>query len=171
MRAPQSVLLVGAEATVAGFLQEVGRHDIIHFGSHALVDKSSPGGSRLLLAPSQDQTGDLLGGQIQNLKLNRPTLVVLSACDSGSGAYKGLEGTLDLARPFLVAGVPSGVISLWEVEDTAAEAFWKLFYDSYFAGESAGVSLRKAQLAMRSHGNPSFHATQVWAGYRLVGQF
>lgn len=170
-RAPRSVLLIRAEATVARFFQEVKRHDIIHFGGHALVDKSFPGGSRLLFAPSQDQTGDLLGSQIQRLRLNRPQLVALSACNSGRGAYKGLEGTSDLARPFMVAGVPSVVISLWKVEDAESEAFWRFFYNSYFNGGDAGVALRKAQLAMRDHSNHSFHAPRSWAGYRLVGDF
>lgn len=168
-RDPQSVLLSGTEATVDRFLQEVDRHDIIHFGGHALVDRSALGGSRLLLAPSRNQTGDLFGSQIQRLKITHPKLVALSACDSGSGAYKGLEGISDLARPFLVAGAPSVVISLWKVEDAEAEAFWNLFYDRYFAGDSAGQALRKAQLAMKNNGNQSLNHPRAWAGYRLVG--
>jgi CHAT domain-containing protein len=170
-RDPQSVLLSGTEATVDRFLQEVDRHDIVHFGGHAMVDRSVPGGSRLLLAPSQNQTGDLFGSQIQRLKLNRPKLVALSACNSGSGAYKGLEGISDLARPFLVAGAPSVVISLWPVEDRESEVFWKLFYDSYFAGHDAVTALRTAQLGMRNHITKSFHDPRAWAGYRLVGNF
>lgn len=170
-RAPQSVLLVGAEATVARFLQEVDRHDIIHFGGHAMVDKSVPGGSRLLLAPSEDGDSDLFGDEIRRLKFYRPRMVALSACETGSGAYKGLEGTSDLARPFLVAGVPSVVISLWPVEDRAAETFWKLFYDSYFVEQRAGTALRRAQLAMRNQDNQLFRHPRAWSGYRAVGEF
>lgn len=167
--APGSVLLSRKDATVENFLQEIHKHDIIHFGGHALVDRLIPGGSRLLFAPSRRRDGELSGDQILRLRLEEPSLVVLSACDTGSGSSRDLEGTSDLARPFLGAGVPSVVISLWQVEDRQSEAFWKLFYESYLVRHDAGVALRNAQVAMLSSNDESLRSFRAWAGYRLVG--
>lgn len=168
---PQSTLLTGREATIARFVQEIGRHDLIHFGGHALIDESAPGGSRLLFAASQDKSGDLFGAEIERLHLTRPRLVVLSACNTGRGSYRSLEGLSDLAKPFLVAGVPTVLISLWRVEDRKSEAFWGIFYSELLSKSDAGAALREAQLSMIRNVDPSYHAPRAWAGYRLVGVF
>jgi len=170
-REPRSVLLSGAGATIPRFLQEVGNHDFIHFGGHSLVDESVPGGSRLLFAPAQRGGGDLFGDDIARLRLTRPRLVVLSACNTGRGNHQLLEGVSDLAKPFLIAGVPSVVTNLWRVGDRESETFWGAFYDGLFAGDDVGSALRRAQLAMLRHREVSFHAPCAWAGYRLVGTF
>jgi len=168
-RTPGSMLLTRGDATIARFLEAVDDHDFIHFGGHALVDRSLPGGSRLLFAASRGETGDLLGEKIYHLRLTRPRLVVLSACDTGRGAYRGLEGTSDLARPFLAAGAPAVLVSLWRVSDRESKAFWEAFYDALYGGAETGAALQRAQLAMMRHGEISFHKPRAWAGYRLVG--
>jgi CHAT domain-containing protein len=169
LRAPGSVLLSRKDATIENFLHEIHKHGIIHFGGHALVDRSIPGGSRLLFAQSSRRNGELYGEQIQGLRLDGSSLVVLSACSTGSGGSKALEGTSDLARPFLEAGVPAVVVSLWPVEDRQSEIFWKLYYDSYFAGHDAGAALQSAQAAMMGSNDKSLRSIRAWAGYRLVG--
>ena len=52
------------------------------------------------------------------MKINSP-LVVLSACNTGSGKLYSGEGFMSLARNFVLAGVPSVVETLWPVEDIA----------------------------------------------------
>lgn len=170
-RNTKSMVLTRGEATIAKFIQEINRHDLVHFGGHALMDESAPGGSRLLFAVSQDRSGDLFGAEIERLHLARPRLVVLSACSTGRGSYQGLEGVSDLARPFLVAGVPTVLISLWQVEDRRSEVFWRIFYDQLFTGIDAGSALREAQLAIIHNGTTSLHTPDGWAGYRMVGAF
>ena len=44
-------------------------------------------------------------------------VVVLSACETGSGRLQGQEGVMNLARAFLTAGARSVVASLWDVDD------------------------------------------------------
>jgi len=42
---------------------------------------------------------------------------VLSACETGYGKYERGDGMRSLARSFMYAGVPSMVVSLWQVND------------------------------------------------------
>ena len=59
-----------------------------------------------------------------NLKAD---LVVLSACETGYGAYKKGEGIISLGRSFMYAGVPALVVSLWSVNDVSTSVLMQFF--------------------------------------------
>jgi CHAT domain-containing protein len=59
--------------------------------------------------------GLLKSEEILNLTLDAE-VVVLSACNTGQGRMTG-DGVIGLARAFVVAWVPSVVVSLWSVAD------------------------------------------------------
>ena len=54
--------------------------------------------------------------EIYNLEL-KGELAVLSACSTGDGKLQKGEGVISLARAFTYAGIPSVVMTLWDVED------------------------------------------------------
>jgi CHAT domain-containing protein len=167
---PGSVLLLGKDATQEKFLGELDRHDIVHYAGHTVFNRSDPLGSALLFAPSRGGTsGELSAGTIYSLRLTRPRLIVLSACNTATGDFSPLEGVLDLARPFIAAGVPAVVASLWRVNDVASRKLLGLFYLSLYRTRDPIYSLREAQLTMLYSSDARFSAPATWAAFQVIG--
>jgi CHAT domain-containing protein len=161
-------LLVGSAPTKGRFLASAGRHDVIHFGGHAVANTEHPALSRLLLAPEPSQTGsaDLFMQDLSSVDLSRVRLVVLAACRTGGGRAYRREGTLSLAYAFLAAGVPAVVATLWDVEDQAARSFAVSFHRAYHASGDAFAALREAQL---SRLDPANDQRLAWSAFEVIG--
>lgn len=139
-------ILIGPEATRKRFLTGLPEQDIVHFAGHALPNNELPERSMLLFAGGDGSTGALYGEDIPHLSQGRPRLVVLAACSTGGNgvAAGGFSG---LARPFLAAGVPIVVGSLWDIEDRRGERLLTSFHGLLAAGTSDPYgALRSAQV-------------------------
>jgi len=170
-RLPGSLLLIGAQATSRRFVREANRYDIVHFAGHARVNYLNPEMSSLVFAEPKGspESGELYAREVSKMELTRPRLVVLSACSTGLGRSRKLEGLSDLAGPFLVAGVPSVLAALWDVEDHETSVFWDKFYDAHLGQKGPGESLRSAQIAMIKSSDEELREPRYWAGFRLIG--
>jgi len=113
----------------------------------------------------QGQTDGLLTSlEIQQLKLNSE-LVVLSACNTGGGRIIG-DGVVGLSRAFIIAGVPSVIVSLWSVPDAPTAELMTEFYRQLQQNSDKAQALRKAMLsAKEKHPRPL-----DWAAFTLVGE-
>jgi CHAT domain-containing protein len=150
--------------------------DVIHFATHAVADARSPLLTKLLLAGSRQNgvnshhagNGFLQASQIYELKLPRARLVVLSACQTGiERAYRG-EGAIGLARPFLVAGVPIMVASLWPVDSESTADLMIKFHEYRTRDHKTTIeALRQAQLDMIRN-NPS---QTTWGAFTAIGGY
>lgn len=118
----------------------------------------------IALAPSQQDDGVLVAEEILNLKLNAE-LVVLSACNTGRGNLTG-DGVIGLSRCFIVAGVPSIVVSLWAVPDAATVQLMTEFYQNLQRGLDKAQALRQAMLVTQKQ-NPN---PKAWAAFTLIGE-
>jgi len=110
--------------------------------------------------------GILHAFEIQDLHLPYD-LVVLSACHSGTGAYRAGEGTQSLARAFLAAGARSVVMSLWQVDDASTHEIINTFMDNLAKGMWRSEALSAAKRAFREA-----HPTAppyFWSGLVLIG--
>jgi len=172
--------LIGRDATAARVSQSVVDADIIHLATHALTDERSPLLSKLLLSEdeSKDQIthhasrGSLQASEIYALKFPRTRLVVLSACQTGiERAYRG-EGAIGLARPFIVAGVPVVVATLWPVESESTADLMISFHKHRKQGPLSTVAaLREAQLeAIRNQQGRSIR-NYSWAAFVAIGGY
>ena len=170
-RFPGSLLLTGASATPARFLAELNEHDMVVFSGHAVVDAERPERSRLLLAPATGEpgTGDIFAGDIARHPLKRPRLIVLAACSTAGGRWGALEGSTSLAIPFLAAGAPLVLGSLWPVDDVATAAFMDTFQERLAAGVDAETALRSARQRLRKSGDPRLNRPGAWAAFQLIG--
>jgi CHAT domain-containing protein len=167
---PEPELLIGAAATHDRFLAAAGRNDVVHFAGHALSNQEFPLLSMLLLAPDPGATssGALLAEEIYKQKLKSTRLVVLGACSTTEARISPSEGVLGLARPFLAAGVPNVVSTLWEVEDATTPALFEAFHRRLRAGDAPVQALRAAQLGLLRGADPSLRSPASWAPFEVI---
>ena len=144
----------------------------IHFATHGIIDAQHPEMSGLILSlinrRGERQDGYLRLGDIYKLTLSAD-LVVLSGCNSALGKDLESEGIIGLPRGFLYAGARSVIASLWKVDDEAAAAFMKVFYERIQHGDTPGSALRGAQLEMSR--NRRWSAPFYWAAFVLQGDY
>ncbi|GGA57736.1 CHAT domain-containing protein [Okeania sp. KiyG1] len=149
--------ITGAGATKSRITRLMPNSNIIHLATHGTP-------SSLDFAPSGQDRGFLTEWDIYQLNLTAD-LVVLSACETGLGEIT-TDGVVGIARPFVGAGVPSVVISLWQVPDSTTSELMIDFYKNLQAGQNKAQALRQAMLTtMEKYPEPGY-----WAGFFLVGE-
>lgn len=165
-----SKLLLPKEATKSKFLALAENYNIIHFAGHAIMDEQSPLYSQLVFAEDNNtQNNELYAYELYKQKFNQTKLVVLAACKTANGRNLNNEGVSNLARPFLAAGVPTVVASLWNANDRASAELFIRFHQNLIKTGDSVESLQKAQLELINHSDPSFHSPQFWAAFVLLG--
>ena len=168
---PTTKLLVGIDASKERFLQDAGRYNVVHFAGHAVANTAYPNLSRLLFSGrDNNEPGSLFMSELVGVRFPETRLVVLAACDTGTGAVRRGEGVLTLARAFLAAGVPTVVASLWNLDDRASRILFEKFHASIHEGASSLQALRTAQLALLNNSDGTLQAPSHWAGVITVGQ-
>ncbi|MEO0409564.1 MAG: CHAT domain-containing protein, partial [Cyanobacteria bacterium P01_A01_bin.135] len=124
-------------------------HTIIHFATHAALLVDAPldsfimfgDGDRLTLAELRNWRG----------RLRSIDLIVLSACETGSGAIQDETGEEILGFGYLMqdAGARAVVASLWAVSDGGTQALMTHFYQALLAdGMTKAEALQQAQVAL-----------------------
>jgi CHAT domain-containing protein len=107
--------------------------------------------------------------ELDKLKLGAD-LLVLSACQTALGEEIRGEGLVGLTRPFMYAGVPRIVASLWQVPDRATAELMTRFYRGVLRDHlSPAAALRRAQLSLQR--TPRWSAPYYWAGFTLQGDW
>lgn len=168
--APRSLVRLGRDASEAALkrapLSDV---SILHFASHAVVDRGGVRGTALVLAPGGGEDGIVRPEELSALSLDAD-LVVLSACATAiSGGYEGDEGLRGLVAPFIEAGARGVAATLWAVDDEAQRLLMRRFYQRLARGESSAAALRGAKLdGIRDGVTPRDWASIVLWGDPLV---
>jgi CHAT domain-containing protein len=157
--------ITGADGTKATILQKMQNAKLIHLATHGTFDDRNGLKSALHLTPNGEDDGLLTAEEILSLKLNAD-LVVLSACDTGRGKLSG-EGVIGLSRSFIAAGVPSVIVSLWQVPDNSTALLMTQFYKQLKTNPDKAQALRQAMLhTMKQYPNQP----RAWAAFTLVGE-
>ena len=166
----QGDFLTDESANERSFKEIAPNYSVIHLAMHGLLDRKIPMLSSLVFSENLDSTEDnfLQAYEISKLKLNAD-LVVLSACETGYGKFEQGEGIISLARSFMYAGVPSLVVSLWQVNDASTAEVMKLLYENIELGMNKDAALRQAKLSyiVKSHGimcHPAFWSPFIQLG-------
>jgi CHAT domain-containing protein len=165
---PGAVIASGTSATGPSFLRLAAQSSVVHFIGHAKTNLDTPFMSYLSMTDNaRPGDGRLLSEEIERTKLSTPRVVVLAACSTGLGQTVAGEGAVSLARPFLVAGVPSVVASLWDVEDRSTAMQLVHFHRGLLSGEQPADALRHAQMAMLASSDPRMRDPRVWAAFQV----
>lgn len=171
-------------------LKQVSNPSILHIATHGFFmgDKVSNEGniasrtlrsanplmrSGLLLAgagqqdePSVENPSDgvFTAYDAMNMNLNDTELVVLSACETGTGEVVNGEGVYGLSRAFSVAGAKHLVMSLWKVDDQATMKLMSTFYKNWLGGEEIKTAFNQAQKAVKEEYEDPYY----WAAFVMV---
>lgn len=163
--------LIGDEATESEFKRHSSEYDILHFATHTRIDDENPLSSMLSFYPYDNygEDGVLHTYEIYNLDL-KGELAVLSACSTGDGKLQKGEGVISLARAFSYAGMPSVVMTLWDVEDISSGNIIPSFYHLLGEGVAKDVALQVAKLNYLEKTKAEIETHPAfWSGYVLYG--
>jgi CHAT domain-containing protein/Flp pilus assembly protein TadD len=161
-------------------------YKVLAFATHGLVPGDLNGLMQPALALSApgvagvEGDGLLTMGEILGLKLDADW-VVLSACNTGSGAGAGAEAVSGLGQAFFYAGTRALLVSNWPVETTSAKALTTDLFrrQAKDAKLSRAEALQRAMLALIDDGgyvDPkskkvvfSYAHPIFWAPFTLIG--
>lgn len=137
----------GSEASETFFKQKADNYDLIHLAIHGFADTVNILNTKLVFRQEADtlEDGNLYAYELYNMNL-KARLVALSACESGKGQYQSGEGSYSMARAFAIAGVPTIVTSLCEVQDRTTTEIMQGFYNRMLEGDPVDNSLRQAKI-------------------------
>jgi len=162
---------IGEKATESAFSENASIHDVIHIASHALVNDKEPMLSKI--AFSFDANDTLNDGFLHTFELYakklKAKLAVLSACNTGYGKIQKGEGVLSLGYAFLHAGVPSVVMSHWQVDDKSSYLLMERFYKYLADGLNKSQALRKAKLELIENNNIAYANPYYWGAFISLG--
>jgi len=165
-----SEVRTGADATKEELMQtDLGRFRFVHFATHGVLPVDAAVKEPALVLSYRGGSKDdmlLTLSDVLQLKLSAD-VVVLSACNTGSGKVTRAEGVSSLGIAFLGAGASSTVVSLWQVSDASTSLFMQEFYKNLMNGKSKAASLSSARAVLVAQGfdNPFF-----WAPFVLTGE-
>ncbi len=182
--------LIGDQATEFNVKQLCEAPRIVHMATHSMVctdlNDSNAELHPLLatgLALAGANSSQVTAGQIKSdgiltameiaaMNFHGTELVILSACETGSGELLDGAGILGLPRSFLIAGAESVVYTLWRITDAGTIDFVHEFYRQLFSGQSQASALREAKLSIiaqlrKQHGHSH---PLIWGGFVLQGK-
>ena len=164
---PSAQFWTGEDATLQRLLANIGRADVVHLATHAVVNETDPSLSFLLLAPSAGNSGLLYVDEIMKLKVSA-RIVALAGCrTAASGAAHGSIRSLALA--FAAAGARNVLATLWNIDDEQTRNATAAFHQAVSAGVSPAVALQRAQISLIKSPNPASRRYRTWAAFQLYG--
>ncbi len=163
-----SVLFSGKDAFKTPIINAMNGTDLAYFATHGVADENEPMSKSYLVLSEPEPY--LTAKNIMDLRLDNsfvfPSMVVLSACQSGLGKYLD-AGVIGLARPFLIGGSSQVVMSLWNIDDDATAYLMSrfMFHLRMPFLNSPSEPLRQAMMETRQlYPNPKY-----WAGFAIFG--
>jgi len=158
------------QATEEAFKLYAPNSRIIHAATHGNIDDENPMYSLLKFYPDSSGTEDGLLHTYELFGMSlEARIAVLSACNSGYGRLESGEGMMTLARGFLYAGVPTLIISLWDVNDESTSRIMKEFYQNLEKGLSSAEALHQAKLQYLENSDNILSNPYFWAGFIHIG--
>jgi CHAT domain-containing protein len=136
--------LLRDDATEAVVRNRIAETGLVHLATHGSLDADSPLASSISLADGELTLYELMGIHLH------ADLVVLSACETGTGDTTPGDDVFGLSRGLLAAGARSAIVSLWPVEDLATSLLMGAFYRNLQAGHAPSAALQMAQEFVRT---------------------
>ncbi len=160
---------LGGKVNKEKYFQAIQHDDIVHLAMHTVIDEEEPRRSMLLFSPDIESDNlQLHTYEVYSNKI-RSSLVVLSACNTGTGKMNKGEGIFSIARSFLMAGITNVIYTQWSVTDRSSAQLMKYFYFYLSEGYSVDRALQQAKIDLLTKGDPAKANPYYWAGYVNMG--
>jgi CHAT domain-containing protein len=145
----------------------VGDYSVVHLSVHGTFNASDPLLSYLQFKEAPPDSGRLTAAEMFGLPLQKNSLVVLSACETGRVQSTHANEVLGMVRSLLYAGAGNLVLSSWEVNAQSTKLWMESFYQ---AGQtdSPSEAARKALIAVKSR--PEYSHPFFWAPFVMTGK-
>jgi len=172
--AARSKVYIGPQAREDRVKAEAGRARVLHFATHGIFNNASPMYSHLVLAQGDtNEDGLLEAWELMQMDLNAD-LAVLSACETARGRFGAGEGMIGLTWALFVAGVPTTMVSQWQVASASTRDLMLSFHRQLgLRSTAANAKVTEAealrQAALKLLKNPETSHPFYWAGFVLVG--
>ena len=160
----------GESATKANFMALLNDSAIFHLAMHSLQDTTDSRYSYLMFDTHNHSGAEaqLYNCEISIARIKSP-MVVLSACNSGTGTLYYGEGLMSLARGFTLAGASSVIKTAWEINDESSVSIISRFYYHLSKGKEKNEAMRLAKLEYLKKASPSYADPYFWAAYEVLG--
>jgi CHAT domain-containing protein len=160
----------GEDASKANFISSLKNHAIFHLAMHSMTDSANSKYSYLMFDSHNlvRQEAKLYNYEISLTRIKSP-MVVLSACNSGSGTLYFGEGLMSLARSFTLAGASSVIKTAWEINDESSAVIMNSFYMYLSKGKAKNEAMQLAKLEYLKKSSPSLQNPYFWAAYEVLG--
>ena len=157
-------------ATKDRFLQGLNHYPIVHLATHAMADANNSSASYIAFYPAKGLPADdnLYLDELYGLNMDSTDLVIISACETGTGKLMGSEGVISLSRGFTYAGCNSVINSLWKADDAATAAILQQFHVYLQQGYAKSKALQLAKLDY-IRGDALHKTPDYWAHLILIG--
>ena len=156
--------LSGKGANLKGFEKAL-NSDLIHIASHGSTNRNNRYDNYILLRDENTAPVKMYSYEIEQQN-HCPEVVILSACDTGIGAFSNGVGTYSISRAFMAAGAEAVVKSLWKVDDKSTKIFMELLYTKWLEGVSLMNAINHARQSMARDTSFTPHD---WSGFVLEG--
>ncbi|WP_369260511.1 CHAT domain-containing protein [Streptomyces sp. R35] len=156
--------LVGAAATREAVLAALGATPWAHFGCHAATDPTEPSGA-LLHLPSGEPLSVL---EICRARPRSARLAFLAACGTARTSERLTDEAIHITSAFLLAGFPTAVGTLWEIDSTHADHVTRAFYDR-MTTPGTDTSAHALHHTVRELRHRIPDRPHVWAAYVHAG--
>lgn len=145
----------------------VSDYNLVHLSVHGAFDVRDPLLSYLEFRPTAADDGHLTAAEMFGLPLQKGSLVVLSACETGRLEATHANEVLGIVRALLYAGADTLVLSGWQV-DAKSTALWMETFYREGQTKPPTEAARLALLAVKSR--PEYRHPYFWAPFALTGK-
>ena len=159
-----SQVISGKKATRDQFLKHFHKYRIVQLYTHGTASGDA-GVPVIYFADSSLNLFDLLPQS-----KTATQLIVLSACETGTGEYFKGEGVFSFNRAFAQAGIPSSMVNLWSVDNQSTYKLTELFYKYLSKASSYDEALRLAKVEFLSSSQRERSLPFYWAAMVFTGQ-
>jgi CHAT domain-containing protein len=166
-------VFTSGKATKEAFFAQAKNADILHLATHGVIE-TNPLESYLLFAGATKEAQELTLLEVAGYTAlrERNSLVFLSACQTAKEATKSGSGSelITLAEAFAMAGAPTLIATLWEVEDNATRLFSETFYDQLANKNKDKLdAMRAGQIALIR--SAEYTHPFYWASFLMIGSW
>jgi CHAT domain-containing protein len=165
--AGRSKIVFGTLAKESEIKAWVGSYDLIHLSVHGKFKTDVPLLSHLILGKGGLDDGLLTAAEMFGLPLEKASLVVLSACETGQIEASHANEMIGMERALLYAGANSLILSSWAVDAASTKLWMETFYREA-QSKSLSEAARAALVAVKRR--PEYNHPYYWSPFLLIGR-